>query len=148
MATIELAGIKAIFTLRVNSELDNYLVLSFADVTHLLLIDKEEMEDTQIANFDLSKLTLWAGNISPNRILQVNPDLVQIISGDGKFHNKWTAPSRLSLAAVNPVGGQIVLSSGAKLFYLRVEEDEFRVVNELECANEIACLDISPLGLL
>ena len=48
MATVELAGIKAIFTLRINSELDNYLVLSFADVTHLLLIDQEELEDTQI----------------------------------------------------------------------------------------------------
>jgi hypothetical protein len=48
MATVELAGIKEIFTLRINSDLDNYLVLSFADVTHLLLIDQEELEDTQL----------------------------------------------------------------------------------------------------
>lgn len=51
MATVELPGIKAIFTLKINSNLDNYLVLSFADITHLLLIDKEELEDTQIKGF-------------------------------------------------------------------------------------------------
>jgi hypothetical protein len=48
MAAVELAGIKAIFPLRIDSEFDNYLVLSFADVTHLLLIDQEELEDTQM----------------------------------------------------------------------------------------------------
>jgi hypothetical protein len=48
MATVELVGIKGIFPLRIASALDNYLVVSIMDVTHLLLIDKEEMEDTQI----------------------------------------------------------------------------------------------------
>lgn len=49
MATVELTGIKGLFPLRIGSdELDNYLVVSFADITHLLLIDSEELEDTQI----------------------------------------------------------------------------------------------------
>lgn len=49
MATVELAGIKGLFPLRIgNDELDNYLVVSFADVTHLLMIDSEDLEDTQI----------------------------------------------------------------------------------------------------
>lgn len=50
MATVELAGIKGLFPLRIGSDLDNYLAISFADITHLLLIDAEDMEDTQISS--------------------------------------------------------------------------------------------------
>lgn len=146
MATVELRGIKGIFTLQIDSEIDNYLVTSFVDVTHLLLFDQEELEDTQIPDFDLCKPTLWAGNFSPTRIIQINADFVQMISGDGKFHVKWLAPSRISLAATNPECGQILVASGAHLFYLCVRSDELVLIDQIECPNEIACLDISPLG--
>lgn len=56
MATVELSGIKAIFPLRIASKLDNYLVISFAGGTNVLLIDREEMEDTQIPGFFILKL--------------------------------------------------------------------------------------------
>uniref|UniRef100_A0A915MWP2 DNA damage-binding protein 1 n=1 Tax=Meloidogyne javanica TaxID=6303 RepID=A0A915MWP2_MELJA len=150
MATVELAGIKAIFTLRINSELDNYLVLSFADVTHLLLIDQEELEDTQIQDFELSRPTLWAGNIfsSSTKILQITPDSVQLISiVDNQFQTKhWIPPNcRISLASVNPKSGQFVVVSGNKLFYLIVKMEEILFLENLEFINEIACVDISPL---
>nr|CAD2144530.1 unnamed protein product [Meloidogyne enterolobii] len=151
MATVELAGIKAIFTLRINSELDNYLVLSFADVTHLLLIDQEELEDTQIQDFELSRPTLWAGNIfsSSIKILQITPDSVQLISiVDNQFQTKhWIPPNcRISLASVNPKSGQFVVVSGNKLFYLIVKMEEILFLENLEFINEIACVDISPLS--
>lgn len=47
-ANVELSGIKALFTLRYLSELDNYLVASFMDETHLLKLNGEELEDTEI----------------------------------------------------------------------------------------------------
>uniref|UniRef100_A0A1I8C0G3 DNA damage-binding protein 1 n=1 Tax=Meloidogyne hapla TaxID=6305 RepID=A0A1I8C0G3_MELHA len=149
MATVELAGIKAIFTLRINSDLDNYLVLSFADVTHLLLIDQEELEDTQIQDFELSKPTLWAGNIlSSNKILQITPDSVQLISiVDNQFKTKhWKPPNKISLASVNSKSGQFVVVSGNKLFYLIIKLDEIVFLEHLECINEISCVDISPLS--
>jgi hypothetical protein len=71
---------------------------------------------------------------------------VQFFSDDGHFFTKWTAPNRISLAAINSNSGQILLSSGSKLFYLYAKSDEILLSNQLECANEIACLDISPLG--
>ncbi|KAL3068044.1 hypothetical protein niasHT_038034 [Heterodera trifolii] len=151
MATVELAGIKGLFPLRIgNDELDNYLVVSFADVTHLLMIDSEDLEDTQIPDFDLTKRTLWAGNLSlpGTRLLQITSERVQMLSGDGTFTAKWAPdpPCRISLASVNQAGAQLLLSSGPRLFYLRVESDQIMLLHRLECADEVACLDISPLG--
>uniref|UniRef100_A0A914HG40 DNA damage-binding protein 1 n=1 Tax=Globodera rostochiensis TaxID=31243 RepID=A0A914HG40_GLORO len=150
-ATVELAGIKGLFPLRIgDEEFDNYLVVSFADVTHLLLIDSEDLEDTQIPDFDLTKRTLWAGNLTSfsNRLLQITSDHVQMLSGDGTFHAKWMPepPCRISLASVNQAGSQLLLSSGPRLFYLHIESDKIVLLHRVECANEVACLDISPLG--
>lgn len=47
-ANVELSGIKALFSLRYSSELDNYLVASFMDETHLLKLNGEDLEDTEI----------------------------------------------------------------------------------------------------
>lgn len=52
----------------------------------------------------------------------------------------------ITLAAVNAESGQILVSSGSQIFYLKVINDEIKLLNQLECKNEIACLDISPLG--
>lgn len=48
LATVEMPIVKRIFTLRLNSEIDRFLVISFSNVTHVLACEEEEMEDTQI----------------------------------------------------------------------------------------------------
>lgn len=48
MATIELNGVRSMFTLKSNSALDNYIVVSFSDVSHLFRLDNEDMEDCQL----------------------------------------------------------------------------------------------------
>lgn len=49
MASVELKGIKNMFTLRTrDQEFDDYLILSFDSETHVLFINGEELEDTQI----------------------------------------------------------------------------------------------------
>ena len=61
LASVELVGVKAIFTLRSPQapSVDKYTVISFADETHLLLMDGEEMEDIQLASkFYLSSHSL------------------------------------------------------------------------------------------
>ena len=96
----------------------------------------------------MSKPTLWAGNIlSPTRILQITPDSVQLLSGgDAQFQTKqWTPPNRLSLTSVNPKSGQFLVVSGNKIFYLIIKPDEIVLLEQFECINEIACVDISPL---
>uniref|UniRef100_A0A0M3IXR0 MMS1_N domain-containing protein n=1 Tax=Ascaris lumbricoides TaxID=6252 RepID=A0A0M3IXR0_ASCLU len=48
LASVELPGVKALFTLNVESELDDYLVVGFVEETHILKISGEELEDTQL----------------------------------------------------------------------------------------------------
>lgn len=45
-ATVDLPNIRNLFTLRLDSEFDNYIVASFFEYTHLFKIDGEELEDT------------------------------------------------------------------------------------------------------
>lgn len=52
MASVELKGIKNMFTLRTrDDEFDDYLILSFDSETHVLLINGEELEDTEITGY-------------------------------------------------------------------------------------------------
>lgn len=97
-------------------------------------------------DFDLSQATLFAGNLSSDRIVQVTRDFVSLISGDGTFKTKWVSPAKLSLCSANMNSGQLVVGSGAEIFYLVAASDEIRLVGKLECTNEISCIDITPVG--
>lgn len=106
-----------------------------------------------ILDFDLSSKILYAGNIrkhkqgAANRILQINQSVVKLISGDGTFSTAWNAPVKISLASVNSESGQIIVASGQQIYYLQIDEDdEIRLVQHIQCTNEVACVDISPLG--
>jgi hypothetical protein len=108
---------------------------------------------------------IWAGNIynssigsnttempdekmdyASDRILQITPLAVRLISGDGTFKTSWTAPLQLTIASVNPHSGQIIVTSGTDLYYLRIDLDEIHLVKQISFENEVACMDISPLG--
>uniref|UniRef100_A0A915DC56 DNA damage-binding protein 1 n=1 Tax=Ditylenchus dipsaci TaxID=166011 RepID=A0A915DC56_9BILA len=145
LASVELAGVKGLFLLRLDSEYDRYMVVTFADITHLLLLDGEEMEDTQLPDFELSQPTLYAGNFTPNRIIQITADNVRLISGDGSFKVGWQSSSKITLCSVNSHSGQILLGSGDQIIYLQIANDQIQLVNQVTCQNEIACLDISPI---
>jgi hypothetical protein len=85
--------------------------------------------------------------LTQNRFLQITSESVKLLSAsDANFKtNQWTPPNRISLASVNPKSGQFLVVSGNKLFYLLVKDDEIVLLEHLECINEIACVDISPL---
>uniref|UniRef100_A0A914DYF9 DNA damage-binding protein 1 n=1 Tax=Acrobeloides nanus TaxID=290746 RepID=A0A914DYF9_9BILA len=143
-ANVELSGVKALFTLRFLSELDNYLVASFIDETHLLKLNGEELEDTEINGFDVNAPTLWAGSISSEQILQITNKNVSIVSTNGVVVS-WNCPSKISLCSVNAPTGQIALASSATIYYLEVVGDQLNLVAETVCEFEIACIDISPI---
>jgi DNA damage-binding protein 1 len=50
-AEIELKNVRSLFAFNLNSQLDNYLVVSFNQNTHLLKFNDEELEDTNIEGF-------------------------------------------------------------------------------------------------
>lgn len=161
MASIDLPAVKVMFTLRVESEFDNYIVVSLGDVTHVFVVNGDELEDiempgiasrmfpvprTNVVGFELSEPTLWAGSLSRSRVLQVNRKSLRLIASDGSFVKTWPSPYKITLASVNPESGQIVLASGKRLLYLRINGDEIVHVGETECEFQIACVDVSPVG--
>jgi DNA damage-binding protein 1 len=66
----------------------------------------------------------------------------------------WTPAhnERISLTSVNALSGQFVVTIGAKLTYMCVKvangKATIEVVKEIQMPNEIACVDISAIGLL
>ena len=47
-ASVDLPGVKRLFSLRYKSQFDNYILVSLANETHILELKGEELEDTQL----------------------------------------------------------------------------------------------------
>lgn len=109
LASVELKGIKNMFTLRTrDDEFDDYLILSFDSETHVLLINGEELEDTEITGFTVDGATLWAGCLFHSKtILQVTHGEVILIDGDNI--QVWKSSKWITLVAVNEITGMILL---------------------------------------
>uniref|UniRef100_A0A0R3R4U4 MMS1_N domain-containing protein n=1 Tax=Brugia timori TaxID=42155 RepID=A0A0R3R4U4_9BILA len=146
LASVELKGIKNMFTLRTrDDEFDDYLILSFDSETHVLLINGEELEDTEITGFTVDGATLWAGCLFHSKtILQVTHGEVILIDGDNI--QVWKSSKWITLVAVNEITGQLVVACGALLIYLEANSAGFKVITEIECEFEISCIDITPIG--
>uniref|UniRef100_A0A915B6F3 DNA damage-binding protein 1 n=1 Tax=Parascaris univalens TaxID=6257 RepID=A0A915B6F3_PARUN len=143
LASVELPGVKALFSLNVESELDDYLVVGFVDETHILKISGEELEDTQLPGFSTTEQTLWAGRVGSGAIAQITPlKVVLILCGNTLA---WEPPSRISVVSVNEFSGQVVLACGSQLHYL-ILTDKITPVTKVECEFEIACIDIGCVG--
>lgn len=68
-AEIDLKNVRSLFTFNLDSQLDNYLVVGFNQNSHLLKINDEELEETQIE-----------GNFLKNLICNVYRATLQIYS--------------------------------------------------------------------
>ncbi|KJH52137.1 hypothetical protein DICVIV_01723 [Dictyocaulus viviparus] len=68
-ASVDIPGVKGIFALKVDSKLDNYLVVSLSSETHILAMNGEELEDTQLLDLETDEHTLWAGMIGSSQIV-------------------------------------------------------------------------------
>ncbi|VDO74386.1 unnamed protein product [Heligmosomoides polygyrus] len=58
-ASVDIPGVKGIFTLKMDSKLDNYLIVSLSSETHILSMNGEELEDTQLLGELPSCLLGW-----------------------------------------------------------------------------------------
>ncbi|CAD5226395.1 unnamed protein product [Bursaphelenchus xylophilus] len=143
-ATVDLPRITNLFTLRFNSNFDNYLVVSFSDVTHLFKIDGEDLEDTKIEGFELNKSTIFAGVLFDGSIIQIFEDTLNLIGRDGSCLCKEPFED-LTLCDVNLRSGQVLVSSRNTLFYYKVENNKFSKVSSVDCERQISCLALSSI---
>lgn len=145
-ATIDLPDIKGIWQLKVNSTYDNTIVVSFVCQTKLLKIENEEVEQIVLSGFDISKQTLYCGNIesNPDIIIQATSSSITLIcTQKGKVIFEWKPSNNISLISTN--GNQIICSSNLTLYYLEIVGLQIDCINQVELEFEVSCLDLSPL---
>nr|CAG4640606.1 EOG090X00HD [Eulimnadia texana] len=148
-ASIDLPGIKGIWTLKLNSaDWDDTLVLSFVGQTRVLALNGEEMEETEIPGLVSSEQTFFCGNIGQEIILQVTTGCVRILSSKSKQKiSEWVPPAGKSINVVACNNAQILCAIGKEIYYLEIEnEQEVILKKQTSLQYEVACLDITPLG--
>lgn len=60
-----------LWSVRVNSELENMLVVSFVGQTSVLALGRDDVEEVELPGFTCSEQTYHTANVSFNQILQV-----------------------------------------------------------------------------
>ncbi|PAV57341.1 hypothetical protein WR25_13738 isoform B [Diploscapter pachys] len=133
-ASVDLPGVKRLFSLRYKAEFDNYILVSLANETHILELKGEELEDTQLLGkfifFNLNEI-----DITPSKMR---------LAIDESTSSTWQADdgATMNVVSVNKDSGQIVVSAGCDLYYLRCDSGQFELIGSKKMDNEIACMDL------
>ncbi|CAJ0574789.1 unnamed protein product, partial [Mesorhabditis spiculigera] len=145
-ASVDYYGIKSISTLAYQSELDNHLVVSTSDETHVLRIDGEELEQLEDAlGLETNEHTLYAACTKEGNIIQITQTGIRIVKA-GAVLIKWASQhGEISVSSVNIRAGKALIASGRYLHYLNFDGTEISELNSLELEQEAACLDISSI---
>jgi len=149
-AAVELPGIKGLWSLResFDAEFDKYLVQSFLGETRVLEITEEELGETEMDGFDHQAQTILCCNVAGDGLIQVTETSLRLVSASMKtLVKEWFPPEgqRITVAAGN--AHQVVLATGGStLIYLKVSGTSVEEVKRTESSQEIACLNVSPLG--
>ncbi|XP_033123862.1 DNA damage-binding protein 1-like [Anneissia japonica] len=147
-ASIDLHGIKGLWPLRVqsHSDKDDTLVLTFVGQTRVLMLNGEEVEETELAGIESEQQSFFCGNVCHDQLLQVTASSVRLVSVESKaLVAEWKAPSgkNISVASCNSV--QVVCAVGSDLFYLEIYSGELKQISFVQMEHEVSCLDITPI---
>ena len=132
-ATIELSGVKGIWSLRASSsaQYDKFLVVSFVNETRFLAIaNGEELEEAEIAGFASGSRTIFCGNVQGDMAVQVTSASVRLINATSlALLSEWKSPAaaQINVAACNQT--QVVLATGGgRLVYIEIQAGQLREV--------------------
>ncbi|KAL3841910.1 hypothetical protein ACJMK2_019999 [Sinanodonta woodiana] len=146
-ASIDLPGIKGIWSLRVGSgDVDDTLVLSFVGQTRVLQLAGEEVEETEMPGFDCDQQTFLCANVSHKQLIQITTSSVRLISCETKkLVNEWKNPGGKNISLGSCNSKQVVVAVGSELFYLKIQDGSLKQISTAIVEHEVACLDITPL---
>ncbi|KFP83830.1 DNA damage-binding protein 1, partial [Apaloderma vittatum] len=148
-ASIDLPGIKGLWPLRSDShrETDNTLVLSFVGQTRVLMLNGEEVEETELTGFVDDQQTFFCGNVAHQQLIQITSASVRLVSQEPKaLVSEWKEPNGKNISVASCNSNQVVVAVGRALYYLEIRPQELRQISCTEMEHEVACLDITPLG--
>ncbi|VDP04978.1 unnamed protein product [Soboliphyme baturini] len=155
LATMDLPGIKGLWALayKTSDQFNNLMVVSLVTRTTALLIDGEEVEAVELPGMQHDKRTLFAASFGrTSSIIQVTTAGVRLISTSGADEgllSEWHPSDgrNVNVVCCNAVTGQLVAASGRDLYYLTISDKKVTQVNTTKLDNEVACLDMSPIGV-
>lgn len=149
-AVIDLPGIKGLWSVTPPSttNIDKYLVISYALETRVLSMAGEEIEEVQVAPFKANEQTLFCGNIrDTSKIIQVTHSGIYIIDlENNSVAHFWNPPNGSSINTCSSNANQVAVSVGKQLHLFSIEGGQLAIIGNKEMENEIACINISPLG--
>nr|XP_020647984.1 DNA damage-binding protein 1 isoform X3 [Pogona vitticeps] len=148
-ASIDLPGIKGLWPLRSDPhhETDNTLVLSFVGQTRVLMLNGEEVEETELTGFVDDQQTFFCGNVAHQQLIQITSASVRLVSQEPKaLVSEWKEPNRKNISVASCNSCQVVVAVGRVLYYLEIHPRELKQISCTEMEHEVACLDITPLG--
>ena len=128
----------------------NTLVVSFINETRIFQFDVDgEVEEVEAYNgFVLSEGTLFATNISQNRLLQVTKTSVRIFDLEGGMNvASWDAPANQSMTAVSANARQLALCiSGTSIILLDLASDLSTLSQKNFGADrQVACIHLQDI---
>ncbi|XP_051580476.1 DNA damage-binding protein 1-like [Myxocyprinus asiaticus] len=148
-ASIDLPGIKGLWPLRSESsrDTDDMLVLSFVGQTRVLMLNGEEVEETELPGFVDNQQTFFCGNVAHQQLIQITSVSVRLVTQDSKsLVSEWKEPQGRNISVASCNSTQVVIAVGRVLYYLQILTGELKQMSCTEMEHEVACLDITPLG--
>jgi DNA damage-binding protein 1 len=146
--SIAVPGVRRVWALR-DGALDRFVVLSFSNVTRVLAVVGDEVEQTEIGAFDCTLPTLCAVSVG-RHLVQVTSRGVRLVRADAlsTLVAQWTpaAAGTVSVAAGNAAGQLVLALGGGVLVYVDVRDGALFEVARVTLEHEIACVDVSALS--
>ncbi|XP_012884444.1 PREDICTED: DNA damage-binding protein 1 [Dipodomys ordii] len=128
-------------------ETDDTLVLSFVGQTRVLMLNGEEVEETELMGFVDDQQTFFCGNVAHQQLIQITSASVRLVSQEPKaLVSEWKEPQGKNISVASCNSSQVVVAVGRALYYLQIHPQELRQISHTEMEHEVACLDITPLG--
>lgn len=127
MASIDLVGIKGLWSLNLNGYYDenNALLLTFIEHSKVLSFKHEEVEEIYFEGFQTELQTLYCGNTTNNKIIQITSVSVRLICCmTEKLISEWIPPAckRIDVAACN--SDHVVCAIANCLYYLEIGSEQ------------------------
>ena len=92
--------------------------------------------------------TLYCGNAVHDQLVQVTRTSLRLVRADtGALLKEWFPPTGLAIDVAAGTASQAVLAAGdGNLVYLEIGEGCLTERGHLKIDDQIACLDLSPIG--
>jgi len=140
----------AVFTIRdTASQLDKYIIISFADATLVLSVGEKVEEVGEGSGFLTNAPTLACSALDQGRgIVQVHPGGVRHIHQIGQRPSQWHCPGlkRIETASVNESQVLIALAGGEIIYFeLDPMSGNLTEASHREMGADVSCLDVGSI---